>query len=135
VEASVATTVTNDAVRANVRGMKGWLKFMGIIQIVGGAINALSIVGILWAWLPIWLGIVLVQAGSRAGEYADRNDVTSLAALTGKLKTYFTISGIVMMISIALGVIGGIIWAILLAAGMFSLPGLLDSLRSGNFGT
>ncbi len=43
---------------------RGWIKFLGILSIVSGALGALSIIGILWAWLPIWLGVLLFQAAS-----------------------------------------------------------------------
>ncbi len=50
------------------------MKFMGIMTIIGGGLQALSIVGLLVAWLPIWMGVVLTKAGSKAGEYADKGD-------------------------------------------------------------
>ena len=131
-EASVSglTAVPNVAAQRNAAGMKGWMKFMGILTIIGGGINALTIVGIVWAWLPIWLGIVLVQAGSRAGEYAARGDAAALEAMTGKIKTYFTISGIVLIISLALSLIGGIIMGILFAAGLMNIPDLMSRFNS-----
>lgn len=127
-EASVSglSTVTSTAAQRNAAGMKGWMKFLGIINIIAGALNALSIVGILWAWIPIWLGIVLVQAGSRTGEYAEKGDAAALAAMTDKLKNYFTISGILTIVSMGLGLIAGIIWAVLMVAGLIALPSLSE---------
>jgi phosphatidylglycerophosphate synthase len=124
-----ASNVIQGAARVNVRGMKGWMKFLGVMNIIAGALNALSVVGILWAWLPIWLGIILVQSGSRAREYAERGDETSLAAFTGKLKTYFTISGVLLIISLALGLIAGIVWVVLITAGIVAIPHLSDYLN------
>lgn len=131
-EASISglTATPNVAAQRNAAGMKGWMKFMGILTIIGGGINALTIIGIVWAWLPIWLGIILVQAGSRAGEYAERGDAAALEAMTGKLKTYFMMSGIVIIISMVISLIGGIVWAILLAAGMMSLPDMMNRFSS-----
>jgi hypothetical protein len=131
-EASVSgpTPSPNAAAQGNAAGMKGWMKFMGIVQIVAGAINALSIIGILWAWIPIWIGIVLVQAGSRTGEYAEKGDPAALEAMTGKLKTYFVISGVLMIVSIAIGLLAGIVWAILLGAGLFSMSDLMNRFSS-----
>jgi hypothetical protein len=105
------------------------MKFLGIVNIVGGALNALSIIGILWAWLPIWVGIVLMQASSRAGEYAERGDAASLGAFMGRLKTYFAISGIAIIISLALSVISVIAVVVLMAAGLWSMPSLLEALN------
>ncbi len=131
-EASVATDVNQQQIRASVRGMKGWLKFLGIMMIIGGALQALSIVGILWAWLPIWMGVILNQAGGRAQDYLDRNDSASMGQLLGKLKSYFVMTGIVLIISLALSVIAAIVG---LALGVFagaSLPNLLQQYGIGN---
>jgi hypothetical protein len=110
--------------------MKGWMKFMGIMNIIAGALNALSLVGILWAWIPIWVGVILVGAGSKADEFAQRGDAASLEAMTGKLKSYFTISGILMIVSMGLGLIAGIVWVILIVGGMIALPSLSDYLNT-----
>ncbi len=128
-EASVSTDLSQQAIVANVRGMKGWLKFLGIINIITGGLQALSIVGILWAWLPIWLGIILTQAGSKAQEYADKNDQAALAGLTGKLKTYFLISGIVMIVSLAIIALSIILAIVLSVLGTFSLVSLIGALQ------
>ena len=124
------SNVVESPVRGNARGMAGWIRFLGIVNIVAGALNALSLIGILWAWLPIWLGIVLVQAGSRAGDYADKGDEPSLAEFTGRLKTYFIINGIAVIVSLGLAVLAIIGSIAMMAAGVFSLGSLMDYLNS-----
>ena len=114
------------AARASARGTKGWLKFLGILSIIYGGLYALSIVGIIVAWVPIWLGIVMTKAGGRAGDYAERGDTESLASYTKQIRTLFAITGIMTLVSIALGIIGAII---AIAIGAFSgamLPNLLE---------
>jgi len=128
-EASAVLSASDAQARKNAKSMAGWMKFMGIMTIIGGGLQALSIVGIVIAWLPIWMGVVLVRAGSKAGEYADKGDSASLEGLTGQLKTYFTISGIMMIVSFAVMLIGGIISAILIAGGMLSSDSLMDMFR------
>ena len=44
---------------------KGWIKFLGILMIIYGVIAAMTIVGIIFAWLPIWLGVLLNQTANR----------------------------------------------------------------------
>lgn len=127
-ETSVASPVPDSDARARARGMAGWMKFLGVVNIIGGSLNALSIVGILWAWLPIWIGIVLVQAGTRAREYAERGDAASLSALMGRLKTHFVMSGVTIIVALALSVISVIVVVALLAAGLLSMPSLLEAL-------
>jgi hypothetical protein len=129
-EASVSTDLNQQQMVANVRGMKGWLKFIGVVTIIAGALQALSIVGILWAWLPIWMGILLAQAGSRAQSYVDRNDMAGLAGLTGKLKTYFVVQGILVIVSMCLVVLGVILGV---ALGLFA-GGLPELLKQYGYG-
>lgn len=113
--------------RANARAMSGWMKFVGIFTLISGILQALSIVGIIWAWLSIWLGILINQAGSSARSYADSGDEASLNTLTGKLKLIFKLIGILIIVSFAVSIIAGIIWVIVIATG--GLAVLLDQLK------
>ncbi len=85
---------------------KGWIKFAGIMSIISGALSVLSIGGIIVAWLPIWMGIVLMSS-SKFIEKAYINDqerdmLTSL----DKLRLYFKIFGIVLIVMLVIGIIG-----------------------------
>lgn len=125
-ESSVTTPAINQTVQQNVRGMKGWLKLLGIVQIVAGILQALTIVGIIWAWLPIWMGVILNSAGNKAQEFAEKGDPQALADFTGKLKLYFIISGMVMIFSLAAVALLLIILTVLAILGVISLPELFD---------
>jgi|WetSurMetagenome_2_1015567.scaffolds.fasta_scaffold76988_3 hypothetical protein len=125
-EASSVLSVPDTQARKNAKAMTGWMKFMGIMTIIAGCLQALSIVGLVIAWLPIWMGVVLTKAGSKAGEYADKGDFASLEGMTGQLKTYFTISGILIIVSFAMAIIVAIAWAVLLGFGVFSSSSLMD---------
>lgn len=124
-EANVSTDLRQQQIVESVKGLKSWLKFLGILSIIGGILYALTLVGIIFAWLPIWLGVILNQAGSKAAEYAERGDNSSLAALLEKLKTYFTITGILVIISFALGIMITILGLILGLLGAASIPDML----------
>jgi hypothetical protein len=125
-EASAVLSAPETQARKNAKGMAGWMKFMGIMTIIGGCLQALSIFGLVIAWLPIWMGVVLTKAGSKASEYADKGDIPSLEGLTGQLKTYFTISGILIIISFGLAIVLAVAWFVLLGLGVFSSSSLLD---------
>ena len=125
-EASSVLSTPDTQARKNAKAMTGWMKFMGIMTIVGGCFQALTIFGLVIAWLPIWMGVVLTKAGAKAGEYAEKGDFASLDGMTGQLKTYFTISGILMIVSFAMAVIVAIAWAVLLGLGVFSSSSLMD---------
>ena len=91
---------------------KGWLKFLGIVLIVAGGLQALSIVGILFAWLPIWMGALLVQAGNLAAKISTERDMNALPDLMSKLRAYFTIQAIVIVASIVVAILIIILYVI-----------------------
>ena len=93
----------------------GWLKFLGIVNIVMGGLAAITIVGIIVAWLPIWIGVLLFQAGSRASELGYSGNPEKLIEMMDKLKTYFVIQGILLLITIGS-------WIIILFAGLLQFP-------------
>jgi len=119
--ASGLDAATIEQLRANIKDTKGWMKFVGIVAIISGALYALSIVGIIVAWLPIWIGVLLTQAASRGNEFVTKTTPADLIEYHSKLKTVFTILGIVAIIAlIGLGVVL-IIGLIVLIAGGFAL--------------
>lgn len=100
---------------------KGWLKLLGVLSIVYGGFMALSIVGLLIAWLPIWMGVMLYQSSNLIDQAYTSGDETVLIESLGKLKTYFTITGvlaliglIVMGLAMSFGLLGAV-------AGLMSL--------------
>ncbi len=86
-------------------GMSGWLKLVGIVSIVGGAITILLTLGmgIIIAWLPIWQGILLVRASNSSQEVAGGKS-ESIVNMISPLKTYFIIQGILILISIFISI-------------------------------
>ena len=91
-------------------GMTGWLKFLGIVNIVSGALSILSLWGILIAWLPIWLGVLLLQAANRITNARFANNQGELVQMMDKLRLYFVIQGILIIVSVVIGIIAIIIF-------------------------
>ncbi len=83
-----------------VGNMKGWLKFLGILNIVGGALYALTIVGLIVAWLPIWMGVLLVQAANRADRYLALHDPEAFVEMIEKFRTFWALLGILTLIGL-----------------------------------
>jgi hypothetical protein len=125
----MTVAVPDDRIKANIRGMKGWLKLLGIVQIVAGILQALTLFGILWAWLPIWMGVVLNGAANKAADYTEKGDEQALAEFTGKLKLFFIINGVMMIVSLAVIAISLMVMGALALLGVISLPSLLESLN------
>ena len=94
-----------DDVRAIMRPLtdgKLWMKLLGVMMIISGALQVLSIIGILWCWLPIWLGVLLFQSASAAEQAASTGDVALATRATDKLRLFFMIQGILMLIGLVL---------------------------------
>jgi len=94
---------------------RGWLKLLGVLNIIGGVLAAITIVGIVVAWLPIWIGVILYQAGSSSEQSYFNGDKYSFMRTMNQFKLYFTISGI-------LALIGILTWVIMIIA--FLIGGL-----------
>ena len=99
---------------------KGWLKLIGVLTIIYGVICALTIFGLIIACLPIWMGVLLFKTGSEIEIAKLEGDKQHLLNSMWKLKTYFTICGVLALIGlIALGI--GLIVAGGTIGGLFSL--------------
>jgi hypothetical protein len=101
---------------------KGWIKLVGVLSIVGGVLYVITIWGILICWLPIWMGVLLLKVASAAEEAHRGGNKADLATVMAKLKTYFTITGILALIGIVIAVIAFAV------AGIYHL---LMALRGG----
>jgi hypothetical protein len=87
---------------------QGWLKFIGIFMIIMGGLYALTIVGIIIAWLPIWMGVILLNASKHIEAYIQSRAFNELIEYSRKIKSYFTIMGILCI----LGMIGLVVWIV-----------------------
>lgn len=101
---------------------KFWMQLLGVVSILYGVLVAITIVGLIVAWIPIWAGVVLMQAAGATGRAYSANDAVELKQALAKLRIYFTIFGVLMLIGIVLGLLSMVfgIGAGLMGAG---LPG------------
>lgn len=91
-------TTENDALilsalKERAHSMSGWLKFLGVAYIITGIPSLIVLVGA----LNIWLGVLLFQAGTAAGE----GDDYALLRMLSKFKTFFIVNAVLMLIGIA----------------------------------
>jgi small neutral amino acid transporter SnatA (MarC family) len=84
---------------------KGWIKFVGIFSVIQGVIMVFSVVGILIAWLPIWIGVLLYQSASILERAYRSGDTFTFCRAMGKLRTYFVIQGVMTLLGIILVVL------------------------------
>jgi len=100
------------------RQSSGWMRFLGVVSILQGALSALTIVGIVFCWLPIWLGILLFRASEDA-TFAAEGEPWRMDAYIQRLNRYFVIQGIVTLLGIVAGVI------VFFAMGMAAITDML----------
>ncbi len=94
-----------ERIKAKMVSMKGWLKFLAIMNIILGIGIAFSIVGIIVAWVPIWIGILLLEASGQIDRFQYDGDPESLIRYLDKLRLYFLLRGILIVVSL-------IFWAV-----------------------
>ncbi len=91
-----------------------WIKLFGWMMIGNGVLTIFSGWGILICWLPIWMGVLLLKAGSAMAVAGRTGDRSQFLLAQQKLKTFFTVNGILMLVGIILSTIlmlvfGGIV--------------------------
>ena len=79
----------------------GWMKLIGTLGIIYGVLIALSIIGLLIAWLPIWMGVLLRRAADESRAAVAAGDETRAIAATSSLQTIFKVQGIIVLIGLA----------------------------------
>ncbi|MGO4502399.1 MULTISPECIES: DUF5362 domain-containing protein [unclassified Dyella] len=84
---------------------KGWMKFVGIVFIIQGALTAITLVGIIIAWLPIWIGVLVMQSAGAIERAQLSGDAVALKEALAKLRTYFVIQGVLILVGIILWVL------------------------------
>jgi len=85
---------------------RGWMKFLGVMSIISGIALIFTLVGILICWIPIWMGVLLFQAGNKAEMAQLGGEMPPLSESLAKLKTYFIIAGVLLLIALVGSVLG-----------------------------
>ena len=106
----------------NCKDMNGWIKFLGITAIIGGGLYAISIIGLIIAWLPIWMGVILLKVANGSREIAD-GKAESIGDMFASLKTFFILSGVLTIISIVFSVIWMLVMGIAMIGGIMGETG------------
>jgi hypothetical protein len=114
-------------VTTNCKDMNGWIKFLGIAFIIVGGFLVVSIVGIIIAWLPIWMGVILLRGANSTREVA-MGKIESIGNMFGSLKTFFLLAGVAMIVYLVL-IILSIIWY--MVVGLAMIGGILG--ETGGF--
>jgi len=106
------TTVSN--VMRPLNDAAGWMKLLGTISIVAGVLTALTIFGLIIAWLPIWMGILLRKSAVEAQAAYTSGDEAAALAATSSLQTIFKVQGVLALIWLAM-------WGVMVVFGIIAI--------------
>lgn len=105
-------------------GAKRWIKFLGGVLFALGVAYALTIVGLVVAWVLLWLGVLLWQAGTEldraspgAPGGAEAEEVP-LAIAIQKLRRFFVVGGIATLVYLVVMAVGAVVMLVLALLGM-----------------
>ena len=101
---------------------RGWMKLLGILAIIYGVFMVITIWGILICWLPIWMGMLLLGSSKLVELAYQSNNEADLIEAQQKLKTFFTIQGVLALIGL-----------IVIALSLIFAASFLGSLIGGAF--
>jgi hypothetical protein len=93
----------------NLSRSSGWMKFLGVMMIVYGILIALSIVGIIFAWLPVWMGVLLYRAASLSKRATRAGEKLVLEKALQYVNNFFAISGILFIVTLVLTILAVIV--------------------------
>lgn len=71
-----------------------WIRLFAACLIFYGALITVTGVGILVAWVPVWIGILLLLVSRTIKTAYEKNDEQALIRSLARLKTIFTILGL-----------------------------------------
>ena len=66
----------------------------------------MTLFGIIIAWLPIWMGVLLLQSSTSIERAQVTGNKALLVESLDKIKTYFTIMGVLTLIGLILTIMG-----------------------------
>lgn len=82
-----------------------WIKCLAVLMFMMGGLEVITISGIIIAWLPIWLGVTLWSAATKAEQAVVLGSESELSAALDKLRFYFKLSTIMFLVTIIAGVL------------------------------
>lgn len=82
-----------------------WLVIPAVSFILAGVLYGITIIGLIVAWLPIWLGVLLFQANKALESARASGQRSDIMTAVEKLELYFRINGILFIIGFVLTVV------------------------------
>jgi hypothetical protein len=111
-----------------------WLKFMAVLQFIYAAFYVIGSfgIGLIIAWLPVWMGVLMWQAANRSREAVMSGDLQSALAAQNKIKVLIIIMGVVTLVSLIIGILA-IIFLMFVGANAPSLMEQMQQMQHGSY--
>jgi hypothetical protein len=117
---NVATGAQNDQFfKHNVTQLVSYMRFVGIITIIGGAISCLGIITAIIGIPVIFMGVRMREAAVNFEKYAASGDFNDLSNAIERQRRFFFIQFVLTIIGIVIWVIYIIVIIGILASGGF----------------
>jgi hypothetical protein len=106
----------------------GWMKFLAVFMFIGSGLDLIGSFGlaIVIIWIPIWMGVVLWSAGSKASLALATGSEADLAQALDKLRFFFKFYGILIIVAMVIVVLAMIAFMFIGVSSLSNLrhPGL-----------
>jgi|GEM_PF-6804543 hypothetical protein len=79
-----------------------WMKLVGTYWLIGGILSCITIVGAIYGWAFIWLGMKLNSAASLYKQGLESRSVQMLTTANSDLATAVTIAGVFIIIGLVI---------------------------------
>jgi hypothetical protein len=102
----------------------GWMRFLGWLAIAAGGLQCLSCVGLLFGWIPIWIGVLLLRSVDKLERGARAQDVREMRAGVAALARAMQVKAALALVAIVLTLLFMAALVVLLA-----VPNVLGQLQ------
>lgn len=93
---------------------RGWMRFLAWVSIVGGVLQCLTIIGLVYGWVPIWIGVLLLRTAEGVEQGTHSRDGNRLREGMTALATAVRVQAIL----VALGVLLSGAYILILVIGL-----------------
>ncbi|HSJ28059.1 MAG TPA: DUF5362 family protein [Acidimicrobiia bacterium] len=79
---------------------RGWMKFLAVLLYVSAGLQVLTVVGLLLAWIPALIGVLLWQTATALGD-GHPSDTVLLRRATDKLRQVFITYAVLAIVALS----------------------------------
>ncbi len=81
--------------------VRHWMKFLAVLMFIGGGIQALTVVGLVVAWIPVLIGVFLWQAATALADGHPAGDVARLRRAAERIRHLFITYAVLAIVALA----------------------------------